>query len=116
MEERSCPDQILLGAMDPDFCVLLGLGCCLESRFSTYQQNAAGRRFLFGTADDDDEPQRINERCQVVREDGSAFANLFAGGGAACGVSGRGDSGYLSGNGLLSAVVLGRIAGRATPV
>ncbi|MFC6636752.1 FAD-dependent oxidoreductase [Sulfitobacter sp. JBTF-M27] len=59
---------------------------------------------------------RVNERCQVVREDGSVFFNLFAGGGAACGVSGRGDSGYLSGNGLLSAVVLGRIAGRAKPV
>ena len=30
----------------------------------------------------------------------------------ACGVSGRSDSGYLSGNGLLAAVTLGRIAGR----
>jgi fumarate reductase flavoprotein subunit len=27
------------------------------------------------------------------------------------GVSGKGDSGYLSGNGLLSAIVLGHIAG-----
>ena len=36
-------------------------------------------------------------------------------GGAAVGVSGRGDSGYLSGNGLLSAVVLGRIAGEDWP-
>jgi fumarate reductase flavoprotein subunit len=34
-------------------------------------------------------------------------------GGAACGVSGSGDDGYLSGNGLLSAVVLGRLAGQA---
>jgi fumarate reductase flavoprotein subunit len=41
------------------------------------------------------------------------FPNLFAGGGAACGVSGSGDSGYLSGNGLLSAVVLGYAAGIA---
>jgi len=48
---------------------------------------------------------------QVIRHDGTAFGALFAGGGAACGVSGRGDSGYLSGNGLLSAVVLGRRAG-----
>ena len=31
---------------------------------------------------------RVNERCQVVREDASVFFNLFAGGGAACGVSG----------------------------
>ncbi|MFY0692600.1 MAG: FAD-dependent oxidoreductase [Paracoccaceae bacterium] len=56
---------------------------------------------------------RINDSAQVLRPDGSAFANLYAGGGAACGVSGKGDSGYLSGNGLLSAVVLGRIAGSA---
>ncbi len=50
---------------------------------------------------------------RVQREGGSAFDNLFAGGGAACGVSGTGDSGYLSGNGLLAAVVLGFNAGRA---
>ena len=56
---------------------------------------------------------RVNESGQVLRSDGTAFPNLFAGGGAACGVSGRSDSGYLSGNGLLSAVVLGRICGSA---
>lgn len=39
--------------------------------------------------------------------------NLFAGGGAARGVSGRDVSGYLSGNGLVAAVALGAIAGRA---
>lgn len=50
---------------------------------------------------------------RVKRADGSPFANLYAGGGAACGVSGAGDSGYLSGNGLLSAVVLGFRAGQA---
>lgn len=53
----------------------------------------------------------VDDAARVLRRDGSAFATLFAGGGAACGVSGRGDAGYLSGNGLLSAVVLGRIAG-----
>jgi fumarate reductase flavoprotein subunit len=37
--------------------------------------------------------------------------NLFAAGGAACGVSGPRAAGYLSGNGLLTAVTLGRIAG-----
>jgi fumarate reductase flavoprotein subunit len=56
---------------------------------------------------------RVDDQAKVLGRDGSAFANLFAGGGAACGVSGKGDSGYLSGNGLLSAVVLGRLAGRA---
>ncbi|MEO1474394.1 MAG: FAD-binding protein, partial [Pseudomonadota bacterium] len=55
----------------------------------------------------------VDEQARVKRGDGSVFPNLFAAGGAAVGVSGRGDSGYLSGNGLLSAVVLGRIAGRS---
>lgn len=49
----------------------------------------------------------------VLRRDDTPFGNLFAVGGAACGVSGAGDSGYLSGNGLLSALVLGRLSGRA---
>jgi fumarate reductase flavoprotein subunit len=40
--------------------------------------------------------------------------NLFAGGGAAQGISGSDGSGYLSCNGLLCAVTLGRIAGRAS--
>ncbi|MDU8910639.1 FAD-dependent oxidoreductase [Aestuariicoccus sp. MJ-SS9] len=50
---------------------------------------------------------------RVRHEDGTPFPNLFAAGGAACGVSGSGDAGYLSGNGLLAAVVLGRAAGLA---
>ncbi|KAA0012924.1 FAD-dependent oxidoreductase [Billgrantia pellis] len=54
----------------------------------------------------------VNTQARVLRKDGATFANLFAAGGAARGVSGSGDSGYLSGNGLLSAVVLGAIAGR----
>jgi len=55
----------------------------------------------------------VNDQAQVLRTNGTAFDNLYAGGGAACGVSGQGDSGYLSGNGLLSAFVLGRRAGQA---
>ncbi len=55
---------------------------------------------------------RVDSSARVLKQDGTAFTNLYAGGGAAVGVSGQGDSGYLSGNGLLSAVVLGRIAGR----
>ncbi|WP_104203948.1 FAD-dependent oxidoreductase [Billgrantia saliphila] len=54
----------------------------------------------------------VDTQARVLRRDGSIFPNLFAAGGAARGVSGSGDSGYLSGNGLLSAVVLGAIAGR----
>jgi fumarate reductase flavoprotein subunit len=48
----------------------------------------------------------IDEQARVV-----PLANVFAGGGAARGVSGAHVWGYLSGNGLLSAVALGRIAG-----
>lgn len=47
----------------------------------------------------------------VRNNKGGIFENLHAAGGAACGVSGSGDSGYLSGNGLLAAVALGYIAG-----
>lgn len=54
----------------------------------------------------------IDQYARVLHKDGSAFDNLYAGGGAACGVSGKGDAGYLSGNGLLSAVVLGYQAGK----
>jgi fumarate reductase flavoprotein subunit len=50
---------------------------------------------------------------RVLREDGTAFVNLFAGGGAARGVSGRGAAGYLAGNGLWTATTLGKLAGRA---
>jgi fumarate reductase flavoprotein subunit len=53
----------------------------------------------------------VDAKARVVRTDGTPFDNLFAAGGAACGVSGSGAGGYLSGNGLLTAVALGRIAG-----
>ncbi|MBT3789875.1 MAG: FAD-dependent oxidoreductase [Alphaproteobacteria bacterium] len=56
---------------------------------------------------------KVNDQAQVMREDGRVLPNLFAGGGAARGVSGPSDWGYLSGNGLLTAVTLGRMAGRA---
>jgi fumarate reductase flavoprotein subunit len=50
---------------------------------------------------------------RVKRRDGTTFPNLFAAGGAAAGVSGSTAAGYLSGNGLLTATVLGSFAGRA---
>jgi fumarate reductase flavoprotein subunit len=50
---------------------------------------------------------------RVRREGGGSFPNLFAAGGAAAGVSGSSAAGYLSGNGLLTATVLGRLAGEA---
>ena len=53
----------------------------------------------------------IDPAARVLRKTGEPLPNLFAGGGAAVGVSGSGVEGYLSGNGLLTAVVLGRLAG-----
>jgi len=47
---------------------------------------------------------------RVLRQDGSPMPNLLAAGGAAGGVSGDAVWGYLSGNGLLSAVAGGAIA------
>jgi fumarate reductase flavoprotein subunit len=49
---------------------------------------------------------------RVRRQNGTPFPNLFAAGGAAAGVSGTTAAGYLSGNGLLTATVLGRAAGQ----
>ncbi|MDE2514475.1 MAG: FAD-binding protein [Rhodospirillales bacterium] len=57
---------------------------------------------------------RVDGDARVLRADGSAIANLFAGGGAAAGISGRsGALGYASGNGLLTAVALGRLGALA---
>ncbi|MGE0801557.1 MAG: FAD-dependent oxidoreductase [Lautropia sp.] len=53
----------------------------------------------------------VDPRARVLRADGTALPNLFAGGGAARGVSGPAAWGYLSGKGQRSAIVLGRIAG-----
>ena len=54
----------------------------------------------------------IDADCRVLREDGASFPNLLAAGGAARGVSGNAVWGYLSGNGLLSAVAGGTIAAK----
>jgi fumarate reductase flavoprotein subunit len=48
---------------------------------------------------------------RVCRVDGSLVGNLYAGGGCAMGISGHGADGYLSGNGLTTAMGLGRLAG-----
>ena len=52
----------------------------------------------------------IDAQCRVLRDDGTPFPNLLAAGGAARGVSGNAVWGYMSGNGLLSAVGGGAIA------
>lgn len=55
----------------------------------------------------------VDTDARVLRQDGSPMPNLFAGGGAARGLCGPAAWGYLSGNGLLSAVMLGRLAALA---
>ncbi|HEV8724713.1 MAG TPA: FAD-dependent oxidoreductase [Candidatus Binatia bacterium] len=53
---------------------------------------------------------KVNADGQVLRADGSIISNLYAGGGVAVGVSGKGLEGYLPGNGLLASLGLGMIA------
>jgi fumarate reductase flavoprotein subunit len=55
----------------------------------------------------------VDEHARVLNSEGAPLPNLFAGGGAACGVSGAHVWGYLSGNGLLAAVTLGALAGQS---
>jgi fumarate reductase flavoprotein subunit len=55
---------------------------------------------------------RVDHEARVVRSDGTSIPGLYAGGGVAAGLSGiTGAAGYSSGNGLLTALGLGRIAG-----
>jgi fumarate reductase flavoprotein subunit len=55
----------------------------------------------------------VDGEARVLGQDGTPLPNLFAGGGAARGVSGPGAGGYIAGNGLLTATTLGKLAGRA---
>ena len=54
---------------------------------------------------------KINTNAQVLDRNGHVINNLYAGGGAAVGISGRHSYGYMSGNGLLAALGFGKIAG-----
>ncbi len=55
---------------------------------------------------------RVDFNGRVLREDHSPIPNLYAGGGVAAGISGHGAGGYFSGNGLLTAIGYGMLAGR----
>ncbi|NLC21425.1 MAG: FAD-dependent oxidoreductase [Halomonadaceae bacterium] len=56
----------------------------------------------------------VDDGARVLRRDGSVIPGLYAGGGAAAGISGaEGALGYASGNGLLTATALGRLAALA---
>lgn len=54
----------------------------------------------------------VDADARVKKKTGGVFPNLFAGGGAARGLSGPDANGYIAGNGLLTATTLGKIAGR----
>jgi fumarate reductase flavoprotein subunit len=53
----------------------------------------------------------VDEDGRVLRGDGTPVPNLYAGGGCAVGISGHGNGGYLSGNGLVTALGFGHLAG-----
>ena len=54
----------------------------------------------------------VDAAARVLRADGTSVPNLYAGGGTAAGLSGHGPGGYFSGNGLLTALGYGMLAGR----
>jgi fumarate reductase flavoprotein subunit len=54
----------------------------------------------------------VDQAARVLRSDGTPVPNLYAGGGTAAGLSGHGPGGYFSGNGLLTALGYGMLAGR----
>jgi fumarate reductase flavoprotein subunit len=56
---------------------------------------------------------QVDGHARVLRADGSRLPNLYAGGGAARGISGPGGWGYLPAMGLCAAMTLGAMAGRA---
>ncbi|CAB9521580.1 unknown protein [Seminavis robusta] len=63
-EERQCPDQIILGSMDTDFCAMLGLANYMEASFN-YGYGAAGREnaFLFTPKSD---PKLAPKHCNAA--------------------------------------------------
>lgn len=55
---------------------------------------------------------KVDHSARVLHKDGHPIPNLYAGGGTAAGFSGKkGPSGYLSANGLMAALIMGKIAG-----
>jgi fumarate reductase flavoprotein subunit len=55
----------------------------------------------------------VDDSARVLNKDKKKLPNLFAGGGAARGISGPSDWGYMAGNGLLTATTFGRLAGKS---
>lgn len=55
----------------------------------------------------------VDEQARVLDHQGHCLPNLYAGGGAARGISGPSCWGYMAGNGLLTATTFGRLAGES---
>jgi len=71
MEERNCPDQVLMGTMDPLVCTLLLLGACLE--MTVMMGGGMGAKCLCISDDGDGTASRLNKSYQChfakLRED-----------------------------------------------
>ncbi len=92
--EKACP----FGRQFADFPPLAPTYCCAKLTGALFHTQGG---------------LEVDTTGRVLRPDRSRFPNLFAGGGAARGLSGPSDWGYLSGSGLLMATNLGRLAGEA---
>ena len=101
----SAVDEAKSGSADDPFGRDFRMGTELEAPFYAVKVTGA----LFHTQGG----LCVNREARVLDSNGVPFPNLFAGGGAARGISGAGASGYIAGNGLLTATSLGKIAGRA---
>ena len=62
-EERDAPDQILIGACHPAYCVLLGMACWLVYHLGIGDDT--GTNFLFGI-EGLNNAKRINDREQIL--------------------------------------------------
>jgi len=56
MEERDAPDQIIIVAMDPDYCLLVALSVYLE--YWMEHGDGLHSKYLFSDDVDDDAPKR----------------------------------------------------------
>jgi fumarate reductase flavoprotein subunit len=118
---RRCDDLAALAACIG--CDAATLGATLDA-LQPGSQPADGRRFrralaapyfavkVTGALFHTQGGLEVADDLRVLRQDGVPLPNLLAAGGAAGGVSGDRVWGYLSGNGLLSAVAGGFIAAR----
>jgi hypothetical protein len=73
MEERRCPNQILFGATEPLYCVLINLGVYLETYLELFPQ----AKHLYTDNDDDNTPANLiaqyHGRIKVVVWDSNEF-------------------------------------------